>query len=84
LQRNPARGTLLIAGFADSLGSPEINRRLALERAEAVRNALLGVGVKLAADRIEVKGYGEIAPVACNDTEAGRSKNRRVEIWLRP
>ncbi len=84
LQSNPARGTLLIAGFADSLGSPEINRRLALERAEAVRNALLGVGVKLAADRIEVKGYGEIAPVACNDTEAGRSKNRRVEIWLRP
>jgi outer membrane protein OmpA-like peptidoglycan-associated protein len=33
---------------------------------------------------IEVRGYGELMPVACNDSETGREKNRRVEIWLVP
>jgi phosphate transport system substrate-binding protein len=82
-QRHPTRRSMLIAGFTDAIGPPDANRRLALGRAEVVRRALENVGARLDVGNVQVKGYGEILPVACNDTDVGREKNRRVEIYLR-
>jgi len=75
---------LVLVGFTDSTGVPEKNFALSLERANAVRQTLLR---KLRdshyAKLIEVRGYGPALAVACNETEVGRDKNRRVEVWLR-
>jgi phosphate transport system substrate-binding protein len=73
---------LLLLGFADAKLSFAHNLRLSQERADAVRAALLNSGEGLAPDRIVTKAYSELLPVACNDDEAGREKNRRVEAWL--
>jgi OmpA-OmpF porin, OOP family len=67
-----------VAGHTDSVGSDEHNMDLSQRRAEAVRAYLIGKGVS--ADRLIAKGYGESQPVADNDTEEGRFKNRRVEL----
>jgi outer membrane protein OmpA-like peptidoglycan-associated protein len=69
---------VLVEGFTDSLGSREYNMGLSERRANAVRMALLERGVD--PDRIKIRGYGPDHPVASNDTEAGRQRNRRVEI----
>jgi len=75
---------LVLAGFTDSVGAIDKNTALSLERAKAVRQALLR---KLPdpqyARLIEVRGYGPALSVACNEGEAGRDKNRRVEVWVR-
>ncbi|MFO8086673.1 MAG: OmpA family protein [Bacteroidales bacterium] len=71
---------VLIEGFTDSVGSDEYNLGLSIRRAQAVRNALYGRGIEL--DRILYRGYGEMYPVASNDTAAGRQQNRRVEIVI--
>ncbi len=71
-----------VEGHTDSRGSDEYNRELSIRRANAVKNLLLQRGV--ADSRIEVVGFGETVPVATNDTEAGRQKNRRVEIKIAP
>jgi OOP family OmpA-OmpF porin len=60
------------------VGSDKSNLDLSQQRAEAVRDFLIKNGID--AERIEARGYGEAAPVASNDTEAGRQQNRRVEI----
>ena len=67
-----------IGGHTDNVGSPEANKQLSLERAEAVKSYL--VGNRIPADRIEVEGYGDTKPIADNQTEAGRRVNRRVEM----
>ncbi|OPL13533.1 MAG: hypothetical protein AVO38_13340 [delta proteobacterium ML8_D] len=69
-----------IEGFTDSVGSEEFNLGLSIRRAEAVRNALNRLGIEL--DRILYHGYGEMYPVASNDTAEGRQHNRRVEIVI--
>jgi outer membrane protein OmpA-like peptidoglycan-associated protein len=69
-----------IYGHTDNKGSDDVNVPLSQKRAEAVRTYLLRKGLK--ENQIEAKGYGAEKPVADNDTEAGRSKNRRVEIVL--
>ena len=71
-----------VEGHTDSRGSNEYNMELSIRRANAVKNLLLQRGV--ADSRIEVVGFGETMPVATNDTEAGRQKNRRVEIKIAP
>jgi outer membrane protein OmpA-like peptidoglycan-associated protein len=71
-----------IEGHTDSKGSDEYNMNLSRRRAEAVKTLLIIRGV--AADRIDVAGYGKTMPVATNDTEAGRQMNRRVEIRIAP
>jgi outer membrane protein OmpA-like peptidoglycan-associated protein len=79
LQENPQR-TLLVEGFADSTGSAPHNQDLSERRANAVRSALVDMGV--ARERIAIRGYGEEFPVVANDTAANRQLNRRVEIVL--
>ena len=69
-QRNPS----------DSIGSDGFNQKLSEQRAASVVSFLLGQGV--AADKLSSEGRGESEPVDSNDTDAGRAKNRRVEIHL--
>jgi len=70
-----------IIGHTDSTGPESINDPLSLERARSVRDYLVDRGVP--ASHIQVAGRGEREPVADNATEAGRARNRRVEIFLR-
>ena len=79
LQSNPQR-TVLVEGFADSTGAAVHNQELSERRAHAVRHALQDMGV--ARDRVAIRGYGELYPVAANDTASNRQLNRRVEIIL--
>ncbi|MHB1092622.1 OmpA family protein [Thiobacillus sp.] len=67
-----------VAGHTDSVGSDRYNMDLSLRRANTVRNYLISKGI--AADRLVAKGYGESQPIASNDTDEGRFKNRRVEL----
>jgi outer membrane protein OmpA-like peptidoglycan-associated protein len=71
-----------VVGHASSEGSDEYNLGLSQRRASAVAQYL--VARQVIPDRLFVAGEGERRPIASNDTEAGRSQNRRVEIILRP
>jgi phosphate transport system substrate-binding protein len=76
---------LVVAGFSDTSGQFDRNRDLSYKRAAGVRDLLVpSLSGMMKPEDIEVRGYGELMPVACNDSEAGREKNRRVEIWLVP
>lgn len=68
-----------IGGHTDAQGSDSANQLLSEQRAHAIRQQLVA-DYGLAAENIIAKGYGESQPVADNDTEAGRAKNRRVVI----
>jgi outer membrane protein OmpA-like peptidoglycan-associated protein len=72
---------LTIVGHTDSTGSDRINNPLSIERAQSVRDYLAARGVS--PQRVEVAGRGSREPVADNGTDAGRARNRRVEIFLR-
>jgi outer membrane protein OmpA-like peptidoglycan-associated protein len=71
-----------VEGHTDSTGSEEYNMNLSKRRAQAVADLLVQRNVSSA--RIELVGYGETAPIASNETEAGRQMNRRVEIKIAP
>jgi len=71
-----------VVGHTDSIGSDAVNNRLSKERADAVAAYLGGQGVQRA--RIETLGAGKAYPIADNSTDAGRAKNRRVEIRVIP
>jgi outer membrane protein OmpA-like peptidoglycan-associated protein len=71
---------VLVEGHADATGSEEHNLKLSKQRADAVASFLEARGVKTS--RVDEKGYGESQPVADNSTEAGRQKNRRVDIAI--
>jgi outer membrane protein OmpA-like peptidoglycan-associated protein len=77
LRDNPER-TIKIEGHTDSMGDEDYNLELSQRRAESVRMFLVQNGVE--PNRIIARGYGETAPVAPNDTAAGRQQNRRVEL----
>ena len=77
LKADPAL-KLSIEGHTDNTGTPERNRVLSAERAEAVRGALILRNI--ANDRLTTQGFGSDKPVADNTTDAGRAKNRRVEL----
>ena len=74
------QSAVLIEGFTDSTGSSSHNLDLSQRRAESVRKALIGLGVK--ADKVATRGYGEAYPVASNTDAGSRQLNRRVEIVL--
>jgi len=79
LVQNPER-TVLVEGFTDSSGGTAYNQTLSERRADAVRAALLEMGV--GPGRVAVRGYGEAYPVAPNDSATNKQLNRRVEIVL--
>ncbi|HKF22575.1 MAG TPA: OmpA family protein [Candidatus Angelobacter sp.] len=67
-----------LVGHTDNTGTPEANQTLSLSRANAVKTMLVNSGV--VAERISTKGAGQDQPVASNDTEEGRARNRRLEL----
>ncbi|WP_074224308.1 OmpA family protein [Algoriphagus halophilus] len=67
-----------INGHTDSVGDPGLNKGLSLERAGSVRDFLVEKGVGF--ENLRISGWGGTRPIASNATEAGRSKNRRVEL----
>ena len=79
LQTEPDR-KVRIEGHTDSRGSESFNLNLSQRRADEVRQALIQRGV--AASRMTAIGLGEEFPVASNDDESGRAKNRRVDVIL--
>jgi outer membrane protein OmpA-like peptidoglycan-associated protein len=70
-----------IEGHTDSIGTEEYNQKLSEQRAEAVQNYLVQKGACQRAN-ISSAGYGELRPVADNETEEGRAENRRVDILI--
>jgi outer membrane protein OmpA-like peptidoglycan-associated protein len=74
-------GRVEIGGHADAKGNAIYNQRLSERRAEAVKRWLVEREA-LAADRLATRGFGKSRPVADNGTEAGRQKNRRVEVVI--
>ncbi|MFW5657370.1 MAG: OmpA family protein [Bacteroidota bacterium] len=79
LKKNPDI-RIEIQGHTDAVGSDEYNMQLSLARARAVQAHLNDHGISLT--RLLTKGFGEIKPVATNDTEEGRQMNRRVEFVI--
>jgi outer membrane protein OmpA-like peptidoglycan-associated protein len=71
-----------VYGHTDSTGSDAYNQTLSENRARAVADYLVSRGVS--SQRVRSQGYGESQPVASNNTEEGRSANRRVEIKIVP
>ena len=77
LQKNPSL-KVSIEGHTDNVGTKEFNQKLSDERAKAVMNAIIAKGIDK--NRLSSKGWGQTKPIADNNTEEGRAKNRRVEI----
>ena len=69
-----------VTGHTDSVGNPETNKQLSAQRAQAVVTFLVQHGI--ARTRITSAGLGGARPVAPNDTEANRAKNRRIEFRI--
>jgi OOP family OmpA-OmpF porin len=72
--------SVLILGHTDSVGSDTYNQTLSQQRAQSVVNYLSGKGIT--PSRQQAKGYGESKPIAGNDTDEGRERNRRVEMQV--
>ena len=73
---------LLFVGFTDGEGPAEGNLRLSARRAASVRRAVAALSGHSSTTLID-DAFGEIMPIACDDTAWGRRLNRRVEVWLR-
>jgi len=71
---------VIAVGHTDARGSDSYNQRLSERRAEAVKAYMLNQGIP--AERVRTEGRGETQPVASNDTDEGRAKNRRVEVTV--
>jgi outer membrane protein OmpA-like peptidoglycan-associated protein len=69
---------VLLEGHTDSTGDPVANKKLSLDRANAIKDLLVQGGVDVA--RISTDGWGQEKPIASNDTEEGKAKNRRTEL----
>ncbi len=74
------KNRIVVQGYTDSTGSDELNQKLSTQRAQAVYNYLVGTGLKTLS--ISYVGYGKANPIASNDTEEGRAKNRRVVLAI--
>lgn len=72
---------VVVMGHTDSTGNDEVNQKLSDERAQKVGDFLVEVG-GLDASRVTTKGLGESRPVATNETDAGRARNRRIEVLI--
>jgi len=80
LKAMPAGWKVEIGGHTDNRGSAQNNLALSQARADAVRTALIEAGAP--GNRLTTKGYGDSEPRAGNDTEEGRSQNRRIEYTV--
>lgn len=69
-----------IGGHTDNIGTAAKNLKLSQERAQSIVNYLISKGI--AADRLQAKGYGASDPIAENNTEEGRQRNRRTEVKI--
>ena len=69
---------IILVGFSDALGEAKRNLKLSILRAGVLENALTERGLNIVA----VEGFGSLLPVASNNNPLGRSKNRRVEVWV--
>jgi outer membrane protein OmpA-like peptidoglycan-associated protein len=79
LQENPAL-KVEISGHTDNTGNARDNLTLSANRAKSIVEYLIGKGI--AGNRLTYKGYGDTQPIASNDTEAGRAKNRRTSFTI--
>ncbi len=79
LKNNPDTN-INIYGHTDSIGSDAVNLRISSQRAAAVKNYFVANGIS--ASRMFTEGLGKTSPIASNDTDAGRAKNRRVEFAI--
>ncbi|MXU64770.1 phosphate ABC transporter substrate-binding/OmpA family protein [Oceanomicrobium pacificus] len=80
-----AEKEVMLIGFSDTVGDARRNLVLSRARAELVREGLViaaGEGT-LADQTLSVEAFGELSPLGCNETQRGRSVNRRVEVWIR-
>ena len=82
LKRRVELDPVLLVGHADDRGTDALNERLSLGRAETVKTALVRRGIR--ATRLKVEGAGSREPLSLETTEAARTQNRRVEIWVTP
>lgn len=73
--------SFIVEGHTDNAGSEENNKKLSLNRAKAVKAFLISEG--LPSEKISANGYGELNPIATNETEEGKQLNRRVEIIVK-
>lgn len=71
---------IAINGHTDNVGTPTYNQTLSAHRAQAVYDYLAQAGIAI--DRLAFRGYGQTKPIADNDTEAGRQKNRRIAFEI--
>jgi len=76
----PADTVLLIGGHTDNTGDSNSNMTLSQQRADAVRNYLVQQGVP--SNMIATRGYGDTRPLAPNDTDENKFRNRRIEFSL--
>jgi outer membrane protein OmpA-like peptidoglycan-associated protein len=72
--------TVELGGHTDATGDAAANQKLSLDRANAIRDRLVASGIEAA--RLATAGYGQDRPLAANDTEDGRAKNRRTELTV--
>ena len=77
LRDDPAL-SLSVEGHTDATGDADHNQRLSQARAQSVMAALVEQGIE--AERLQAAGFGQSRPMADNDTEEGRARNRRVEL----
>ena len=80
MKANPTIKSLRVEGHTDNQGTPEYNQRLSDARANSVMAYLVKQGVE--AGRVTAEGFGLTKPIATNDTDDGRQKNRRVEFHI--
>ena len=74
---------ILVEGHTDNVGNPVSNQQLSEKRAQSVKDWLV-ISSNVPESRFEVRGLGDTKPIADNQTEEGKAKNRRVEIILIP
>jgi outer membrane protein OmpA-like peptidoglycan-associated protein len=81
LQSLLTESEVTVEGHTDNVGTAEFNQRLSEQRANAVMQYLIERGIN--AERLEAVGYGFSRPVADNETDEGRARNRRVELVIK-
>ena len=77
------RSEIIIEGHTDAYGGDESNQVLSQARAESVQQYMINA-MRIPSYRLIATGYGETQPIANNETESGRARNRRIDIVIKP